>query len=110
MRSSIRLRSHSGAALSIARWIGVIDWTVQSAAYSPARVDLRASVFCTVREKVPYPLCGFYAAAFTRLLALFDIGASTEVVACRATGESTCVLNVSLVTGQPAASASVEAL
>ena len=40
-----------------------------------ARVDLRASVFCTVREPVPHPLCGFYAAAFTRLLALFDIGA-----------------------------------
>jgi len=35
-----------------------------------ARVELRASVFCTVREKVPHPLCGFYAAAFTRLLAL----------------------------------------
>ena len=41
-----------------------------------ARVDVRASVFCTVREKVPHPLCGFYAAAFTRLLALFDIGAT----------------------------------
>ena len=25
-----------------------------------ARVEVRASVFCTVREKVPYPLCGFY--------------------------------------------------
>ncbi len=67
-----------------------------------ARVDLRASVFCMVRERVPHPLCGFYAAAFTRLLALFDIGARTEVVACRGTGESTCVLNVSLANGQPA--------
>jgi predicted hydrocarbon binding protein len=67
-----------------------------------ARVDLRASVFCTVRGRVPQPLCGFYAAAFTRLLALFDIGANTEVVACRGTGGSTCVLNVSLVNGQPA--------
>jgi bacteriochlorophyll 4-vinyl reductase len=67
-----------------------------------ARFDLRASVFCTVREKVPHPLCGFYAAAFTRLLALFDIGATTEVLACRGTGEPTCVLNVSLTDGQPA--------
>jgi bacteriochlorophyll 4-vinyl reductase len=75
-----------------------------------ARVDLRASVFCTVREKVPHPLCGFYAAAFTRLLALFDIGASTEVVACRGTGEPTCVLNVSLAAGQPAESAPAVAL
>ncbi len=59
-----------------------------------ARVDVRASVFCTVRERVPHPLCGFYAAAFTRLMALFGVGARTDVVACRATGESTWVLNL----------------
>ena len=75
-----------------------------------ARVELRASVFCTVREKVPHPLCGFYAAAFTRLLALFDIGASTEVIGCRATGEATCLLSVSLANGQPAEPRPVEAL
>jgi bacteriochlorophyll 4-vinyl reductase len=69
-----------------------------------ARVDVRASVFCTVREKVPHPLCGFYAAAFTRMLALFDIGATTEVLACRGTGEPTCVLTVSLADNQPVAS------
>ena len=38
-----------------------------------ARVDVRASVFCSVREPVAHPLCLFYAAAFTRLLALFDL-------------------------------------
>jgi hypothetical protein len=68
-----------------------------------ARIDLRASVFCTVRDRVPHPLCGFYAAAFTRLLALFDIGARTDVVACRGTGEPTCILNVALAGAQPAA-------
>jgi bacteriochlorophyll 4-vinyl reductase len=67
---------------------------------STARVELRASVFCTVRERVPHPLCGFYCAAFTRLLALFDIVATAEVVTCRGAGETTCVLNVSLVDGQ----------
>jgi bacteriochlorophyll 4-vinyl reductase len=67
-----------------------------------ASIDVRASVFCSVRERVPHPLCGFYAAAFTRLLALFDIGAHTEVVACRGTGEATCVLKVALANGQPA--------
>jgi len=59
-----------------------------------ANIDLRASVFCSVREPVRYPLCGFYAAAFTRLLALFDVAARTEVVACRGTGEPTCVVKV----------------
>jgi hypothetical protein len=39
-----------------------------------ASIDLRASVFCQVREPVPLPLCGFYASAFTRLLALSTSG------------------------------------
>jgi len=67
-----------------------------------ASVDLRASIFCTVREPVPSPLCGFYAAAFTRLMVLFDVGAHIEVIACRGTGETSCVLNVALKNGQPA--------
>jgi len=45
------------------------------------------------------PLCGFYAAAFTRLLVIFDIAASTSVVRCRGTGESTCVLRVAIENG-----------
>ena len=66
-----------------------------------ARIDVRASIFCTVREPVPHPLCGFYAAAFTRLMALFNLRARTEVVACRGTGEPTCVLRVALLDGLP---------
>jgi hypothetical protein len=65
-----------------------------------ASIDVRASIFCTVREPVPAPLCGFYAAAFTRMLALFDIGAHTDVVACRGTGESSCLFTVAL-NGRP---------
>jgi predicted hydrocarbon binding protein len=60
------------------------------------KIDVRASIFCTVREPVPEPLCGFYAAAFTRLLALFDIGAHTAVVQCRGTGEASCLFEVAL--------------
>jgi bacteriochlorophyll 4-vinyl reductase len=70
-----------------------------------ASVDVRASIFCTVREPVQHPLCGFYAAAFTRLLSLFNVRARTEVVACRGTGEVTCVLNVALLDSQPSESA-----
>ncbi len=61
-----------------------------------ANIDVRASVFCSVREPVRYPLCVFYAAAFTRLLALFDLGARAEVVACRGTGEASCVMTVAM--------------
>lgn len=67
-----------------------------------ANVDLRASVFCTVREPVAHPLCGFYAAAFTKLLSMFNVGARTDVVSCRGTGESTCALRVALLNGRGA--------
>lgn len=70
--------------------------------HGTVRVDVRASVFCTVRDRVPHPLCGFYAAAFTRLLALFDIGARTDVEACRGTGETTCILHIALAAARPA--------
>ena len=65
-----------------------------------ASIDLRASIFCTVREPVRYPLCGFYAAAFTRLLALFSMRARTEILTCRGTGEPTCRLEVALFNGR----------
>jgi bacteriochlorophyll 4-vinyl reductase len=66
-----------------------------------ASIDVRASIFCSVRAPVPQPLCGFYAAAFTRLLTLFDICAHTDVIACRGTGESSCLFKVALVNGHP---------
>jgi bacteriochlorophyll 4-vinyl reductase len=68
-----------------------------------ANFDVRASIFCTVREPVPHPLCGFYAAAFTRLMGMFNVGARTEVLKCRGTGEPTCVLRIALMNGNPAA-------
>jgi hypothetical protein len=66
-----------------------------------ASLDLRASIFCTVREPVAQPLCGFYAALLTRLWLLFDLEGHTDVVACRGIGESTCVLKVTRVNGTP---------
>jgi bacteriochlorophyll 4-vinyl reductase len=64
-----------------------------------ASIDLRASVFCSVRDRVDHPLCGYYAAAFTRLLALFNVGAHAEVVACRGTGEPSCVMKMAIANG-----------
>jgi bacteriochlorophyll 4-vinyl reductase len=61
-----------------------------------ARMDVRASIFCTVREPVESPLCGFYAAAFTRLMTIFNLKSTAAVVACRGTGESSCVVTIPL--------------
>ena len=57
-----------------------------------ASLDVRGSVFCTVRDAVPRPLCGFYVAAFTRLHALFDLTARVEVSSCRGTGQPACLM------------------
>jgi bacteriochlorophyll 4-vinyl reductase len=64
-----------------------------------ASFDVRASIFCTVREPVMHPLCGFYAAAFTRLMTMFNVGARTEVLQCRGTGRPTCLLEVAILNG-----------
>ncbi len=66
-----------------------------------ASVDVRSSIFCSVREPVDHPLCLFYAAAFSRLLVLFDLGGRAEVVACRGTGQPSCVLTMGLSAGVP---------
>jgi hypothetical protein len=72
-----------------------------------ARVDLRASVFCTVREPVGRHLCGFYAAAFVRLLELFDVPARASIIECRGAGAATCVLTIALA-GVSSAAAEAE--
>lgn len=68
-----------------------------------ARIDVRASIFCSVREPVDHPLCGFYAAAFTRLLTLFNLKYTAAVVECRGTGEPSCVLMIPLSSARPKA-------
>lgn len=59
-----------------------------------AHVDLRASVFCSVRDPVAEPLCGYYAAAFGKLLAMFELETTVSVESCRGAGGATCMLNV----------------
>ena len=77
--------------------------TVTRVRAGTARIDVRASIFCSVREPVGHPLCGFYAAAFTRLLTLFNVRTRAEVLACRGTGEPACVMSMALGNGSPEA-------
>jgi hypothetical protein len=59
-----------------------------------ARVEIRGSVFCSVREPAARPLCGYYAAACERMLSMFDIPTSVTLESCRGTGGDSCVLKV----------------
>jgi hypothetical protein len=91
--------------------IGVARWMVRSTYGDTdvrvrwrqwrASIDLRASLFCEVREPVDHPLCEFYAAALRRLMALFELDADVITERCRATGAGACAL--SLVVRPPAA-------
>ena len=65
-----------------------------------ARISVRDSIFCSVRDRVGDPLCGFYAAMYTRLFSLFNLPMTATVVACRATGENVCALNIPLSADQ----------
>jgi bacteriochlorophyll 4-vinyl reductase len=75
---------------------------VAKARKDTVRVDVRSSIFCTVREPVAAPLCLYYAAATSRLLALFGLPARAEVTSCRGTGGTSCVVSVALLR-EPAA-------
>lgn len=78
-------------------------WTIRRGV---ARICVGRSVFCSVREPAPYPLCTFYASACTRLLAIFGFETHADILSCRGTGESLCELSVQLVT--PAGAATTE--
>lgn len=73
-----------------------------------ARFDVTASVFCEVREPVATPLCGYYAAACARMLALFDLDVPVQIASCRGTevGGARCTLTVPF--SVPAAKPSLE--
>jgi bacteriochlorophyll 4-vinyl reductase len=97
LRTRVLLRLSKGLVHSSYRGSRAV-WRLRK---GTATVDIRASIFCTVRDPVAYPLCGFYAAAFTKLLLAFGVGARTNVATCRGTGERTCELKVAILSDEP---------
>lgn len=58
-------------------------------------VDLRGSLFCEVRQASVQPLCGYYAAAISRVLQRLDIPAEARLETCRAAGGGQgCVMSI----------------
>jgi hypothetical protein len=70
--------------------------------HGTASIDLRGSLFCEVRETSVFPLCGFYAAAVTRVLQLCGIAAQARVSECRAAGGGKGCLMLVAVEAAPA--------
>jgi bacteriochlorophyll 4-vinyl reductase len=93
--------------ISVARWMvrstyGATDVKVQWRQWQGA-LNLHSSLFCEVRDKVDHPLCEFYAAAFRRLMSLFNLDAEVITEQCRATGARQCLM---ALTVRPAPGAS----
>jgi len=59
-------------------------------------VDVRASPFCTIRESSAEPLCTFYAAAVARFFELYAVPAEVRLGTCRAAGDATCLVGVTI--------------
>jgi predicted hydrocarbon binding protein len=59
-----------------------------------ARVEIKRSAFCQVRESVDRPLCSFYGGLVRRLLAAYGLDGTVRFERCLATGGDACVLSV----------------
>ncbi len=68
-----------------------------------ASMEIRGSIFCGVREPWPHALCGFYAAAVDRVLAMLGVAAAVELSSCRASGGSACRVTIRFEGGAPSA-------
>ena len=90
----------SRSALSVARGLVRESYSGSKATArvkkNIATVDLRGSLFCTVRETAPAPLCGYYAAMIERVLKLFQVPAAASATRCRAAGHPACEVTVGL--------------
>jgi hypothetical protein len=75
---------------------------------SNARLSVTASLFCTVREQQPLPLCEFYVAAAKEILAGFGLPARAHIDHCRAVEGTSCVIALDM-SGTGAADSAIAA-
>jgi bacteriochlorophyll 4-vinyl reductase len=59
-------------------------------------IDIRASIFCALRETADWPMCVYYSAAVERFLERFDLDAAVDVRQCKASGGDGCTMIVTI--------------
>jgi hypothetical protein len=91
----LRLRAALGVGRALVRSTYTGSRAIVKVRRGVASFDIRSSIFCGVREPVPAPLCGYYAAAVRRVLELLQVDAAVAVEQCRGTGQPGCTLVVS---------------
>src|SRR5688500_13279514 len=75
---------------------------IRGAARGRGHIDLRGSVFCQVRDRVPHPLCEYYAAALRHLLQRFELPHGAQATECRAVGSARCLIALGTPDGRQA--------
>jgi bacteriochlorophyll 4-vinyl reductase len=73
---------------------------IRGATRGRGHIDLRGSVFCQVRDRVPHPLCEYYASALRHLLFRFELPHRAQATECRATGAARCLIALGAPDGQ----------
>jgi len=91
---SMRARAALREAARVVRAICSVSRAKSTVRKDGARFDIKASVFCEVREARPLPLCEFYASLATAMLAGFGLNATGRVERCRAVDAQSCVMTL----------------
>jgi hypothetical protein len=101
----LRARAALRVAAAIVR--DVLSTSRASARIRRSHVELRVteSLFCTVREPHPVPLCAFYSAAASRTLERFGLSSRDRIDRCRAVAGGACIIQFDLLAAVHAADA-----
>lgn len=96
--SSMPVWVRSRVALRVARRIvsDVLSTSVASTRLRRGRatMNVKASLFCSVRERQARPLCQFYAALVVETLRCYLVAAEADVESCRAVDGAQCVVRL----------------
>jgi hypothetical protein len=92
----LRVRASLRVAAGIVRHVSSTSRASTRLGRNEARIDVTASLFCTVREVQKLPLCGFYAAATTQTFRLFGLPVRARVERCLAVDGGMCVIALDL--------------
>jgi predicted hydrocarbon binding protein len=92
----LRARAAMRVAARIVRLVSSGSRASTEVRKSTARLSVKASPFCAVRERQTIPLCGFYAAVAAETLTRLGVPALAHVERCRAVDGASCVIALEL--------------
>jgi len=92
----LRARAAARAATGIVRDVLSTSRATARVRRSQMRLSVDESLFCSVREPQPAPLCAFYSAVAVRSLERFGLTAHSRIDRCRAVSGGLCVILLTL--------------